>query len=80
MQYIVHGRHATHVDVPAQTAEGHEIVGKMPAVIVELVPVDPWGKSITHIAITPDKESTAKADALFQVDAVVEISFSAAKE
>lgn len=69
--YIVHSRHDTHVGVKAKTAAGHEVVGAMPASIVELVPVDGDGPSITlhQHAVLPGSQD--KINEVFQVGAVV---------
>lgn len=55
--YIVHSRHDTTVHVKAKTAEGHEVAGLMPASIVELIPSDGAGPSLTLHRHAPTKEA-----------------------
>lgn len=58
-QFLVHSCHLTAVDVPAKTAEGLAVVGRMPVAIVELVPVDGIGGTLTE-TISMQSEVDAK--------------------
>jgi len=74
-KFKVHSAHATEVDVPAKMADGTEIVGKMPAILVELVGID-GGGTITHrerIATTEERDA---ALAKFAVGAEIEITLT----
>lgn len=79
MQYKVHSRHDTMVDVPAKTPEGLAITGRMSASIVELVPANKVGSTITLTVATPgDADKKAAAD-LYKVGSTVEVSVARAK-
>jgi len=79
MQYKVHSRHDTLVDVPAKTPDNHEIVGRMPASIVELVPVNGVGATITLTVVAPVKAEQEKVRDLYKVGALLELSIAPAK-
>jgi len=69
--YVVHSRHDTLVDVPAKTKDGVDILGKMPAAIIELVPADGAGPSLTLHRHAPTAEAMKAVLALFAVGNVV---------
>lgn len=69
--YIVHSRHDTTVHVPAKTAAGHDVPGIMPACIIELVPVDGAGPTLTLHEHAPTQEAFDKLVALFPEGGIV---------
>lgn len=73
VRYKVHSYHETSVQVPAVDGQGRSITGILPAIIVELVPVADYGRTITHEAPMGSPEELAAARALFQQDAIVEM-------
>ena len=80
-RFIVHSRHDTTVPVEAEAAGGHKITGAMPASIVELVPQDGVGPSITLTEFTPTEAAQERVYETFTVGGVVEMgAFVAVKE
>lgn len=74
VRYRVHSAHPGTVKVPATTEDGHEIVGEMPAVLVELVPLDPYRSTITFAEICPGGgDALEKALAQFPVEGILEM-------
>lgn len=71
-KFQVHSSHETSIKVPAQTPEGHEIIGALPALIVELIPEDKWRPTITHYEVMPDDEARKR----FAEGSIISISFS----
>ena len=72
--YIVHSRHDTEVHVKAKTEAGIEVRGIMPAAIVELVPVDGVGPSLTLHEHAPTEEDFEKIKATFPEGGIVRSS------
>lgn len=72
-RYLVHSVHETHVDVPAKTESGHAVLGKIPCVIVELVP-EPGsgGRTVTLHEIVTNKEELKAVRATFEQGGIVE--------
>lgn len=63
--YLVHSRHDTIVHVKAKTDSGHDVVGLMPGSVIELVPVDGAGPTLTLHEHAPTQEDLDKILATF---------------
>lgn len=70
-QYTVHGVNLTSVQTPATLPDGQVVTATVPALVVELVPVDASGT--IKLVYT---ESVADAQALFAEGAAITVSFS----
>jgi len=70
--YKVHSRHDTKVTVESKTAHGDAITGHMPCAIIELIPVDGVGHTVTITQQTPTEEDMKAVAQLFAVGSTVE--------
>jgi len=74
VKYKVHSVHETQVRVAAKTADGLDVEGMLPALVVELVPLDSWGRTYTHVEALKTDEQRTTALATFARDAQVELT------
>lgn len=71
--FKVHSYHETTVQVPSVTREGAEVMGILPCILVELVPVSDYGRSYTHESPMPSQEALVAARELFKEGNIVEM-------
>lgn len=77
MKFTVHGISPTTIEVPATTADGIAVTAQMPGFIIELVPVDPWQRSLTIVEKGATDEERAAVESTYIVDGTVEITAAA---
>lgn len=76
LKYVVASCHEMTVAVPATTEDGTQITGQMPALLVELIPQNGVGATLSPTILIPTPEQREIALARFAIGNVIIPSWS----